>query len=151
MVVRQYEEELKYIERIDANSWRIKKGFQPNMNVEGVFYVNKNLEALMFEELKNACRPGQTGGFLPGVKQIANVAALPGIVGRCVLFFISHPHLISCLLCVLGQLDCQTFTLVMDLQSVIWLLLTWAIRIRLSHRVGSDSILIVAFVCSERI
>lgn len=82
MVVRQYEEELKYIERIDAHSWRIKKGFQPNMNVEGVFYVNKNLEALMFEELKNACRPGQMGGFLPGVKQIANVAALPGIVGR---------------------------------------------------------------------
>lgn len=82
MVVRQYEEELKYIERIDACSWRIKKGFQPNMKVEGVFYVNQNLEKLMFEELRNACRPGQTGGFLPGVKQIANVAALPGIVGR---------------------------------------------------------------------
>ena len=27
---------------------------------------------------------GQVGGFLPGVKQIANVAALPGIVGRSV-------------------------------------------------------------------
>ena len=27
---------------------------------------------------------GQIGGFLPGVKQIANVAALPGIVGRSV-------------------------------------------------------------------
>ena len=31
------------------------------------------------------------GGFLPGVKQIANVAALPGIVGvrifRCFFFF----------------------------------------------------------------
>lgn len=28
MVVRTYEEELKFIERIDGCSWRIKKGFQ---------------------------------------------------------------------------------------------------------------------------
>lgn len=38
----------------------------------------------MFDELKNACRPGTVGGFLPGMKQIANVAALPGIVWRSV-------------------------------------------------------------------
>lgn len=82
MVVRQYEDELKYIERLTDYSWRIKKDFQPNMNVEGIFYVNKHLEKLMFEELRNACRPGAMGGFLPGVKQIANVAALPGIVGK---------------------------------------------------------------------
>jgi tRNA-splicing ligase RtcB (3'-phosphate/5'-hydroxy nucleic acid ligase) len=84
MVVRQYDEELKYIERLTSHSWRIKKGFQPNMNVEGIFYVNNNLEKLMFEELRNACRPGMIGGFLPGVKQIANVAALPGIVGKSI-------------------------------------------------------------------
>lgn len=84
MVVRQYEEELKYIEKINDHSYRIKIGFQPNMRVEGVFYVNENLEKLMFEELRNSCRPGTIGGFLPGVKQIANVAALPGIVGRFV-------------------------------------------------------------------
>lgn len=96
MVVRQYEEELKYIERIDDYSWRIKKGFQPNMNVEGIFYVNKSLEKLMFDELRNSCRPGMTGGFLPGVKQIANVAALPGIVGRLILiiYFVSHYEVI---------------------------------------------------------
>jgi tRNA-splicing ligase RtcB len=52
--------------------------------VEGVFYVNKALEKLMFEELRNSCRPGSVGGFLPGMKQIANVAALPGIVGKSV-------------------------------------------------------------------
>lgn len=52
--------------------------------VEGVFYVNNHLEKLMLDELRNACRPGMVGGFLPGVKQIANVAALPGIVGRSV-------------------------------------------------------------------
>lgn len=111
MVIRTYEEELEYIERINDYSFRIKKGFQvlyffqffpyfylpafspnfvsflfttlqPNMNVEGIFYVNKNLEGLMFDELKNSCNPTGMGGFLPGVKQIANVAALPGIVGK---------------------------------------------------------------------
>ena len=35
----------------------------------------------MFEELRNSCSSGGVGGFLPGMKQIANVAALPGIVG----------------------------------------------------------------------
>lgn len=84
MVVRQYNEELKYLEKINPHCWRIKKGFQPNMNVEGVFYVNSTLEKLMLDELRNSCRPGMTGGFLPGVKQIANVAALPGIVGKSV-------------------------------------------------------------------
>lgn len=34
----------------------------------------------MFDELRDACRPGGVGGFLPAMKQIANVAALPGIV-----------------------------------------------------------------------
>ena len=33
MVVRQYNEELKYLEKINPTCWRIKKGFQPNMNV----------------------------------------------------------------------------------------------------------------------
>lgn len=84
MVVRKYEEELKYLEKVNPYCWRIKKGFQPNMNVEGCFYVNATLEKLMLEELRNSCRPGMVGGFLPGVKQIANVAALPGIVGKSI-------------------------------------------------------------------
>jgi len=84
MVVRTYEDEQEFLEKINDHCWRIKKGFQPNMNVEGRFYVNAPLEKLMLEELRNSCRPGQVGGFLPGVKQIANVAALPGIVGHSV-------------------------------------------------------------------
>lgn len=84
MVVRSYNEELKYLEKMNPHCWRIKKGFQPNMNVEGLFYVNSTLEKLMLEELRNSCRPGMTGGFLPGVKQIANVASLPGIVGHSI-------------------------------------------------------------------
>lgn len=65
--------------------------------------MNDALEKLMFEELRNACRGGAAllrkdephssshvkccfiidpgvGGFLPAMKQIGNVAALPGIV-----------------------------------------------------------------------
>jgi tRNA-splicing ligase RtcB len=38
----------------------------------------------MFEELNISCKTGGIGGFLPGMKQIANVAALPGIVGRSI-------------------------------------------------------------------
>ena len=56
MVVRSFEEEKSYLERVSPHCWRIKKGFQPNMNVEGVFYVNSYLEKLMFDELRNACR-----------------------------------------------------------------------------------------------
>ncbi|XP_074593862.1 rtcB RNA ligase [Brevipalpus obovatus] len=84
MGVRSYEEEIKFLEKVSPNTWAIKKGFVPNMNVEGVFYVNENLEKLMFEELKNASRPGMAGGFLPAVKQIGNVAALPGIVNKSI-------------------------------------------------------------------
>lgn len=42
--------------------------------------MNKALEKLMFEELKNACRSDGIGGFLPAVRQVGNVAALPAIV-----------------------------------------------------------------------
>nr|CAH0112817.1 unnamed protein product [Daphnia galeata] len=83
-MVRSYDDELKFLERLTPYSWRIKKGFVPNMNVEGIFYVNHNLEDLMFEELRNSCAQGLVGGFLPGMKQIANVASLPGIVGRSI-------------------------------------------------------------------
>ena len=39
---------------------------------------------LMFEELRHSCNPSGVGGFLPAVKQIANVAALPGIVNKSI-------------------------------------------------------------------
>uniref|UniRef100_T1IMQ9 RNA-splicing ligase RtcB homolog n=1 Tax=Strigamia maritima TaxID=126957 RepID=T1IMQ9_STRMM len=83
-MVRSYNDELKFLEKLTANKWRIKKGFVANMNVEGVFYVNNALEKLMLDELRNACRSDGVGGFLPGIKQIANVAALPGIVGNSI-------------------------------------------------------------------
>lgn len=81
---RSYKEELEYIERINAHSFRIKKGFVPGMNVEGVFYVNETLEKLMFDELRQFSNFGGVGGFMPGAKQIGNVASLPGIVHRSI-------------------------------------------------------------------
>lgn len=79
--MRTYVEERAFLEKVSHNTWRIKKGFVPNMRVEGRFYVNENLETLMFEELRNS---DKGGGFLPAVKQIANVACLPGIVGHSI-------------------------------------------------------------------
>lgn len=55
-------------------------GFVPNMRVPGVCYINKDLEGLLFDELKAFSASSGHGGFLPAVKQLANVAALPGIV-----------------------------------------------------------------------
>lgn len=83
-IVRSFEDECKYIERVSETQFRIKKGFVHDMNVEGSFYVNKHLQELMFEELHAFCDSKGVGGFLPAVKQIANVAALPGIVGRSI-------------------------------------------------------------------
>eukprot|EP01133_Synstelium_polycarpum_P007055 gene7055-8206_t len=81
MANRTFEEEKGYIERIDSVRYRIKKGFVPNMKVDGMIYVNDSIKNLVFEELQHACTQG-SAGFLPAVKQIANVASLPGIVGH---------------------------------------------------------------------
>eukprot|EP00179_Madagascaria_erythrocladioides_P026025 CAMPEP_0198329598 /NCGR_PEP_ID=MMETSP1450-20131203/16314_1 /TAXON_ID=753684 ORGANISM="Madagascaria erythrocladiodes, Strain CCMP3234" /NCGR_SAMPLE_ID=MMETSP1450 /ASSEMBLY_ACC=CAM_ASM_001115 /LENGTH=517 /DNA_ID=CAMNT_0044033833 /DNA_START=47 /DNA_END=1600 /DNA_ORIENTATION=- len=78
---RTYDQECAYIEKMaEPCLFRIKKGFVPNMNVEGRFYVNDSLKSLVFDELRQHATSG-SGGFLPAVKQIANVATLPGIVG----------------------------------------------------------------------
>lgn len=55
-MVRSYDEELKFLEKVGPVCWKIKKGFVNNMKVEGLFYVNGHLEKLMFEELRNSCR-----------------------------------------------------------------------------------------------
>jgi len=81
---RSYEEKCEFLKKSGPMTWTIKKGFVPNMKVEGVFYVNEHLEKLMFEELQQSCKPGNVGGFLPAVTQIGNVASLPGIVHRSI-------------------------------------------------------------------
>ena len=79
-VVRTYEEEQKYLEQVAPCQWRIKKGFVNGMNVPGTFYVNPPLQELVFSELQQFTKSSAQQGFLPALKQIANVAALPGIV-----------------------------------------------------------------------
>eukprot|EP01135_Chromosphaera_perkinsii_P008279 Nk52_evm1s1229 gene=Nk52_evmTU1s1229 len=88
---RTFEEECSFLEQENGHKYRIKKGFVPNMRVEGVFYVNDKLRDLVYGELQAHAHTntaagsgggGGFGGFLPAVKQIANVAALPGIVGN---------------------------------------------------------------------
>eukprot|EP00959_Pyramimonas_sp_CCMP1952_P029963 628558-Pyramimonas_sp.AAC.2 len=75
---------MDYIERVSPCEFRVKIGFVPHMRVPGSFYVNQALEKLMLEELEQYCHRSDTGGFLPAVKQLANVAALPGIVSKSI-------------------------------------------------------------------
>ena len=43
--------------------------------------MNDNLKTLLFDELRQYTdRVDKSGGFIPAVKQLANVAALPGVV-----------------------------------------------------------------------
>jgi tRNA-splicing ligase RtcB len=52
-MVRTYQEELEYLERINPFTWRIKKGFVPNMKVIGEeikFQLKNNLEEIRLKE-----------------------------------------------------------------------------------------------------
>ena len=60
-------------------------------------YVNDNLKELLFDELRQYTnRKDNQGGFIPAVKQLANVASLPGVVD---VFLFSYPYNIACLCC----------------------------------------------------
>ena len=89
MPARSYDQEAEFIAEDDEQpgKFHISRGFVPNMRVPGIFYVNEHLSRLMFEELQAFCSRGKNagrGGFLPAVKQIANVACLPGIVNASI-------------------------------------------------------------------
>jgi tRNA-splicing ligase RtcB len=85
MARRSYDQELKFVHRLDAQSYQIALDFVPNMRVPARFYVNDALAPLMFDELKHqVANASGVGGFLPAMKQLANVAALPGIVGASI-------------------------------------------------------------------
>ena len=74
-----YEQDLEFLESIDDNCLRIKKGFVPNMRVEGRVFVDAAFRELLLGELRQYHE--KPSGFLPALKQVANVASLPGIVG----------------------------------------------------------------------
>ncbi|ETO10925.1 hypothetical protein RFI_26453 [Reticulomyxa filosa] len=80
---RSFSEEARYIKngpKEFPNLKIIDKGFVPGMRVVGKFYADDQLEKLCMDELQEFSNRNQFGGFLPAVKQIANVAGLPGIV-----------------------------------------------------------------------
>ena len=125
-VVRTYDEEMSFIEQVTPTCFKIKPGFVPNMTVPGYFYVNSSLSELMFGELQQYGESAGVGGFMPAVKQIANVAALPGIVGVClpppqkkkkkIIYF-----------SLSDRLHCQIATAAMASQSETSLRWTWRI------------------------
>jgi len=77
---RNYNQEREYISKIAPNQFEIATGFVDGMNVPAHLYINEKLENLVFSELRQYANKSGFGGFLPAVKQIANVCALPGIV-----------------------------------------------------------------------
>jgi tRNA-splicing ligase RtcB (3'-phosphate/5'-hydroxy nucleic acid ligase) len=93
-----------YIEQETPVRFRIKEGMVPGMRVPGKFYVNDRLKSLIFDELHAATQRGGQGGFLPAIKQIANVAALPGIVrvSGCIPIYGSLASWCAALLLVLN-------------------------------------------------
>jgi len=56
--------------------WEIPVGFVPDMRAPARFFADETLANLCFEEIEHA-----GAGFLPAVRQLANVATLPGLVG----------------------------------------------------------------------
>ncbi|KAJ4458906.1 putative tRNA-splicing ligase RtcB [Paratrimastix pyriformis] len=80
---RTFAQEREFITKIGPVQYEIAPGFVPNMRVPATFYVNSQLDHLIFEELEHFTRSGGFG-FLPAVKQMANVASLPGIVKRSI-------------------------------------------------------------------
>lgn len=81
---RSYEEELSYIRKVAPCRYEIDIGFVPNMRAPGTFFVNESLAPLVKNELERYSQNHDAGGFIPAVKQIANVASLPGIVYRSI-------------------------------------------------------------------
>lgn len=98
--IAEYDKELSFIEKVSPTLYRINLGFVPNMKVPADIIVNTELANLLLIELKQSIvakstvkhksfkRGKKSGGnsssndpsFIPALKQMANVAALPGIV-----------------------------------------------------------------------
>lgn len=79
-------QEMKYVHRCSPTMFKVDQGFVEGMHVPGYFYVNDSLKQLVFYELEQFSNKGGKGGgeFIPAIKQLANVAALPGIVKVCI-------------------------------------------------------------------
>ena len=74
---------MRFLDQVTDCKWRIRPGFVPNMRVPGTFYVNAALQELVFSELEQFAKSNARQGFLPALKQIANVQASPSGSSRC--------------------------------------------------------------------
>lgn len=90
-ILIDFQKEMEYLQKLSPTHYRINIGFVPNMKVPADIIVNDELEELLVMELKEAMDAkkssssrggGSNPSFIPALKQMANVAALPGIV-RC--------------------------------------------------------------------
>ena len=79
---RSLSEDLSYLIKLSPTRYRVNVGFVPNMIVPAEIIANPELEELLVEELRASAPTGEGGGggFIPALRQMANVAALPGIV-----------------------------------------------------------------------
>lgn len=77
--VSSFDDAKKLIHKVSPVEYNVDIGFVPNMTVPVRFFVNDNLAPLLFEELEQFHTKGGYGGFLPAVRQMANVASLPGV------------------------------------------------------------------------
>lgn len=78
---RTFEQETAFLSKISPTQYQLDIGFVDNMRVPAQVFVNEDLEELLLDELRASSSGGdKCGGFLPALKQVANVAALPGIV-----------------------------------------------------------------------
>lgn len=113
---RTLEEEKAFLTKVSPTLCKIDIGFVPEMLVPAYVIVNDELEDLLMEELAKSapsstgcCSSGENakrgGGFLPALKQVANVAALPGIVKGSYGTF-PHVKINSIVLLFFGALPC---------------------------------------------
>ena len=65
-----------------AFTYTLRRGYIPGMRVDARFYASPELLPLVLSELRDSGGGGGGGGggFLPAVRQLANVATLPGVV-----------------------------------------------------------------------
>lgn len=64
---------LQFIQQVDDVRYRITRGAVPNMNVEGMFYVNDALKELVFEELDKSGGHAQSGhGAHGGEREVSH-------------------------------------------------------------------------------
>ena len=87
MVVRSYDDEMQYVERVNDHCWRIKKGFQPNMNVE--VCCSHNLTVVSFNTLDFLSDIGQ-GCFLYYLCDVLHCNYSHFRVISCFPFFMSR-------------------------------------------------------------